>query len=670
MADGPAFPAGTSAGWTFELALQAVVGALSGADGQAAPTLLSLTGTKWFQNVDQPSSTTEYSYRIWGKYHYGYNLDHASITKWLATIDIINAAIGALEAGESPTLSMRSMVDFNAAATAVLGWLRHTGDDTATWATDIDRDDSGFKGQAASVIQQRLHLDSQWWQLLQDKITDNFGRSMIDALGGAMNALFTFGIRMMRIWHDAHDDLRNLLNNHINTQGDALGRWIDDSGIQAGLPNYLFDNPMVKLTGRLHDRQTNKDYTVEEWVDHVLDSYPLGSMRTSAAADKIDEQINSQLQSFIETRLNVPARPALQALAEAYLDAARHIGAVADPRGELPGANDPGGNNPANLPPPPGGGADDAHLPPPPGGGADDAHLPPPPGGGAQDLHLPPPPGGSAQDAHVPPPPGGDAQDVHLPPPPGGGDDAHLPPPGGTAHLPPPPEGTGNAHLPGTVNTHLPPPGTPNPQDIHLPPFVPNPINTRFAPPPGAGDQKRNSVGLGDHRAFAELPKGAHTPGLTGPGMAGAGSRKTATDLGNLAHTTLPKGSAGGPGGLAGSPSSRKFGADTPAIVPGAAGAPGGTGSGGVPFFPPMAGGGLGGAGDKPKERERQTWLAEDESVWGTGDEAGIAVIGRPDPEQPYGEEPVPPSRPVRRPRRTVPPAPPDTAATTATAGE
>jgi hypothetical protein len=39
--------------------------------------------------------------------------------------------------------------------------------------------------------------------------------------------------------------------------------------------------------------------------------------------------------------------------------------------------------------------------------------------------------------------------------------------------------------------------------------------------------------------------------------------------------------------------------------------------------------GGMGGAGDKPQERERQTWLAEDEAVWGTDVNAGSGVIGR-----------------------------------------
>ncbi len=42
-----------------------------------------------------------------------------------------------------------------------------------------------------------------------------------------------------------------------------------------------------------------------------------------------------------------------------------------------------------------------------------------------------------------------------------------------------------------------------------------------------------------------------------------------------------------------------------------------------------MMGGGAGGAGEKPQERERQTWLSEDEAVWGTDVDAGSGVIGR-----------------------------------------
>ncbi|MGW6705893.1 AAWKG family protein [Streptomyces sp. NPDC054956] len=54
------------------------------------------------------------------------------------------------------------------------------------------------------------------------------------------------------------------------------------------------------------------------------------------------------------------------------------------------------------------------------------------------------------------------------------------------------------------------------------------------------------------------------------------------------------------------------------------------TTSGGMPMMPPM-GGGMGGGGQstQSEERERATWVSEDEDVWGT-DEGGVsAVIGR-----------------------------------------
>uniref|UniRef100_A0AAU2K1W2 AAWKG family protein n=1 Tax=Streptomyces sp. NBC_00049 TaxID=2903617 RepID=A0AAU2K1W2_9ACTN len=54
------------------------------------------------------------------------------------------------------------------------------------------------------------------------------------------------------------------------------------------------------------------------------------------------------------------------------------------------------------------------------------------------------------------------------------------------------------------------------------------------------------------------------------------------------------------------------------------------TTSGGMPMMPPM-GGGMGGGGQSTQsdERERATWVSEDEDVWGT-DEGGVsAVIGR-----------------------------------------
>ncbi|WP_406382977.1 AAWKG family protein [Streptomyces sp. NBC_01618] len=55
------------------------------------------------------------------------------------------------------------------------------------------------------------------------------------------------------------------------------------------------------------------------------------------------------------------------------------------------------------------------------------------------------------------------------------------------------------------------------------------------------------------------------------------------------------------------------------------------TSSGGMPMMPPM-GGGMGGAGGQntqSDERERATWVSEDEDVWGTDEGGVVGVIGR-----------------------------------------
>lgn len=54
------------------------------------------------------------------------------------------------------------------------------------------------------------------------------------------------------------------------------------------------------------------------------------------------------------------------------------------------------------------------------------------------------------------------------------------------------------------------------------------------------------------------------------------------------------------------------------------------TSGGGMPMMPPMGGMGGGmGAGQGEKDRQRTTWLAEDEEVWGTETGAVDGVIGR-----------------------------------------
>ena len=130
---------------------------------------------------------------------------------------------------------------------------------------------------------------------------------------------------------------------------------------------------------------------------------------------------------------------------------------------------------------------------------------------------------------------------------------------------------------------------------------------------PGGGGAGGFSAGLGG--GGAGLPGGGvGMPGGAGvglPGHAGAATAATATPgLGN-----------GAPGALA---STGRF------VPSSAAGTPAAQGTSAVPFFPPMAGmGGMGGAGQQQQERERTTWLAEDEDVWGTDPQLGPSVLGR-----------------------------------------
>ncbi|WDZ92947.1 hypothetical protein [Nocardiopsis sp. HUAS JQ3] len=81
-------------------------------------------------------------------------------------------------------------------------------------------------------------------------------------------------------------------------------------------------------------------------------------------------------------------------------------------------------------------------------------------------------------------------------------------------------------------------------------------------------------------------------------------------------------GGVGGAGGLNGQPGA------------GGAGAGGMGGMGGMPMMPPMMGGmggGMGGGGgDNNRDRQRSTWLSEDEKVWGTTADGQKSALGRP----------------------------------------
>ncbi|MFG1954691.1 hypothetical protein [Micromonospora sp. NPDC048830] len=138
--------------------------------------------------------------------------------------------------------------------------------------------------------------------------------------------------------------------------------------------------------------------------------------------------------------------------------------------------------------------------------------------------------------------------------------------------------------------------------------------------PPVLGNVAKPGAAVFPHMPGVQVGTG----GLSSvPGVSGSAGVLSPDKLG------LP---VGGPGG-AGSGGAGSGGAGSGGGVPSGTVA-GATmpqpGSGGMPFMPPMMPG-MGGAPHQGKDRDRQrsTWLKEDEKVWGTDPDCAPAVIGR-----------------------------------------
>jgi hypothetical protein len=160
-------------------------------------------------------------------------------------------------------------------------------------------------------------------------------------------------------------------------------------------------------------------------------------------------------------------------------------------------------------------------------------------------------------------------------------------------------------------------------------------------PPAGAG----GGVGTG-----LALPGGSGGGPGGGPGGPGGGLGSPA--VAGLADSSWPAGGVP-PAPVAAGPPAEAGGPPVDAAGPGGSPTMPMGGMGGMPYMPGRGGGA--GAGDK-KERERQTWLSEDEKVWGTDVTASLGVIGRPedDEEEIDTEELALPLGPVRS-RRPAP---------------
>ncbi|MFI0977475.1 AAWKG family protein [Streptomyces sp. NPDC021093] len=168
----------------------------------------------------------------------------------------------------------------------------------------------------------------------------------------------------------------------------------------------------------------------------------------------------------------------------------------------------------------------------------------------------------------------------------------------------------------------------------------------------GGGGLGPNKIGGGsggfDYYDYPDGKNGKSPLGGGGYGGGGGdtGSQNPRIPLNPLGGQGL---TPGGPGGAGGAPGAGLAGERARAVAAGEANAarqgraaqlaaeeaalarrPSTSSNGGMPMMPPMGGGmGGGGANTQSDERERSTWVSEDEETWGT-DEGGVsAVIGR-----------------------------------------
>ncbi|WP_204008108.1 hypothetical protein [Virgisporangium aurantiacum] len=560
----------------------------------------------------------------------------------------------------------------------VMDWLRNSGEPTIAGLTNqIDKDETGFKGTAAEVFMWALHDLSAGLDQLQTFVTEP--SSWIVLLNEAAAAITKFRSALENAWTEFKNyryyDPNWLLADVIHS-------------IENQADSYYKNNGWVGA----RDAKWNFDFSAITG----LGVYNLGSQ---AGWDQLNDAMKvtwTQKHTALETAARTASRDLIAAMSKLWESLGRGMGTIQHlppPNGVTDPTQDP--NKDPNDPDGDGesgidindllkngggggdgngggdgggdGGIDINDLLKNGGGGGDGGgggNNPPTFESGGSDFggfNLPNGPGGSGSNTELfNTPPGTDLNDGP------GFDPASL-----TS------SGFGGSDFPGSGG----PTGTSGFNGFALPG-----IGSGFSFPgsgpggsggaPGGG----NRFGGGASAPGLELPEnrggvligpmGASPPGYTGPGpledilrsegieIAGAAAGGGLGGGAGLGGAGLGGGGGVSGGGGFGGADGTGWGAGSNGGVAGdgsTLGAPGsGTGtspgtttgttpanaSGYPPMMPPMGMGGMGGMGgrgENEKERERTTWLAEDEKVWGTDPDCGPAVIGADDDATPTG---------------------------------
>ncbi len=702
----PSLPTGSDfSRATFEQAVFAVTG--MGLDIHAVVDRGESIDNGWFKMAGagkesenpEAATATAGNYFAYAEWHYGVNYNTQLFTDWDTVVADMNSLIPPLSTGRLGLMDVQQLRNAKALVDKYVTWLDTNRAVAQNWVASLDSEDSAFRGTAAYAVQANLKRIVFMLNDLETQLQRQRNPTPSHALGQMADALGEFGWAMAWAWQlynlsTAGDALRTA----TKFVTDSIHEYIWGMGLVKGTPNYNLDDiatgeegkkfvaesldnfSSATTEGPLYTQKDVGDIVTMEEAFEVIDNprgtagtYPINVVQPPDGMSHISgdlrskdtwNSINKAVSDYVRGRLaplDQYAQQAISHLSTVYGNAQEPLAPVLT-------------NNPPNLGTAPGGPGG-----PPPDGGVGDFDLPPSGGNGDDGLgglkdFLPPPDGGLKDFS---PPPDGFGGLNDFPSPDGlGGPDG----PGGLEDFSPSPDGLGG------LNDFPPPPGNGENDPFGNPtPFVPTPFG-----PPGSDrnpDGRSNTDRLPNFdQPFPDLDGPPFDRDDQGDGWSPPGpddiklpplspdtpTVPDLTDPGGTANVNPPPSPGGAelPGGSAG-------GADLPGGGPDGALSPEGTGFGGAgegwadwsgdlgvdnngeqngptatnqggmmpPMMPPMGGmGGMGGSGTGRNERERETWLSEDEKVWGAGSVVGRGVVGRPADGERVVDEPLAPT--------------------------
>ncbi|MFG2042303.1 hypothetical protein [Dactylosporangium sp. NPDC048998] len=540
---------------------------------------------------------------------------------------------------------------------------------------------------------------------------DAFSWAMRDmALGMTMLAANIEGTGQTTNWTYRLEDTAKAI---VTFKKEMKAAWDAFVAYQHHNPNTLVD-ALLKSMERQVDAQPADLSGGDRFASWYFDFGDIFTKAANKRYDLIQQsewtRLNSDLKNeWIQRwqKLDTDSRAATGNLITAYNDLLNVLsrGVIKLPHMPYPGLKPPDEKGPNEPPPsqgnselpPPGTGGSNGELPPTDGSGSE---LPPP-GTGGSNGELPPT-GGSGSEL---PPPGTGGSNGELPPSEFGGSGGMTPPPnslvagtdfgggpdssgvdgsggfnGPGLNGPGGLDGSGGVNGPGVNGPGLDGPGLGG-SGSDIGGFIgagrPGPGGAGVGSggsgrPGGAGagldDGIESGAGIGANTPAPLDPNDLGSGGFKGLDPKGLGSGSgltpqrpggfsigplgtpppgyTPSQLTNFPAAAVAGGAyASGGENIGGLPGAMAIPTPAPGGGLGAAG-----GMGGMPYMPPM--GNPGGGKDNEKDRERNTWLTEDEEVWGTDPDVTAAVIGRED------YEPEPATQPTRRPAQPRKPEP------------